>query len=173
MKKIFNGKNLDGWRIPEGNIWWTANKGILTAKSDPDKKGSILWTNGEYKNFVIQVEFKMGQGTVDSGIFIRDEREQIQIGESGSLKRDLTASPYIAGKGYPVEASDVKELLKPKDWNTMKVQAIGKEYTVWLNGQKVLTYESETAIEKGPVGLQLHPSRDMDIEFKNILFAEL
>lgn len=173
LKKIFNGKNLDGWKAPEGNIWWKAKNGILYAKSDPSKKGSILWTNGEYENFILQVDFKMGEGTVDSGIFIRSENEQIQIGESGSLKRDMTGSPYIPGKGYPVEASNVKELLKLKDWNTMKVKAVGSVYTVWLNGAEVLNFDSDTAVEKGAVGLQLHPDRDMDIEFRNILFAEI
>lgn len=173
LKKIFNGKDLDGWTAPEGNIWWNAEKGILTAQSGPDKKGSILWTDSEYTDFIIQVDFKFGKGTIDSGIFIRSEKQQIQIGESGSLKRDLTGSPYIPGKGYPVEASNVKELLKMTDWNTMKVKALGSIYTVWLNGENVLTYDSDTAIEKGPVGLQLHPGRDMKIEFKNIKFAEL
>lgn len=173
LKKIFNGKNLDGWVAPEGNIWWTAEKGILTAQSGPDKKGSILWTNAEYKDFIIQLDFKFGKGTIDSGIFIRTEKQQIQIGESGSLKRDLTGSPYIPGKGYPVEAENVKELLKMDDWNTMKVKALGSVYTIWLNGENVLTYDSDTAIEKGPVGLQLHPGRDMNIEFKNVKFAEL
>ena len=107
LKKIFNGKNLDGWVAPEGNIWWKAEKGILSAQSGPEKKGSILWTNKEYKDFVIQTDFKFGEGTVDSGIFIRTENEQIQIGESGSLKRDMTCSPYIPGKGYPVEAANI------------------------------------------------------------------
>jgi hypothetical protein len=173
LKKIFNGKNLDGWVAPEGNIWWTAEKDILTAQSGPDKKGSILWTDSEYKDFIIQLDFKFGEGTIDSGIFIRTEKQQIQIGESGSLKRDLTCSPYIPGKGYPVEAENVKELLKMDDWNTMKVKALGSVYTIWLNGENVLTYDSDTAIEKGPVGLQLHPGRDMNIEFKNVKFAEL
>ena len=173
LKKIFNGKNLDGWKAPEGNLWWTANKGVLSAKSDPEKKGSILWTNGEFENFIIQLDFKFGEGTVDSGIFIRNEKEQIQIGESGSLKRDMTCSPYIPGKGYPEEAKNVKELLKMEDWNTIKVRADNSVYTIWLNGEKTLTFDSDSAIEKGPVGLQLHPGRDMQIEFKNILFAEL
>ena len=173
LKKIFNGKNLDGWIEPDGNLWWTANKGVLSAKSDPEKKGSILWTNGEFENFIIQLDFKFGEGTVDSGIFIRNEKEQIQIGESGSLKRDMTCSPYIPGKGYPEEAKNVKELLKMEDWNTIKVRADNSVYTIWLNGEKTLTFDSDSAIEKGPVGLQLHPGRDMQIEFKNILFAEL
>ncbi len=173
LKKIFNGKNLDGWVAPEGNIWWKAEKGILTAQSGPDKKGSILWTDAEYKDFIIQLDFKFGKGTIDSGIFIRSEKQQIQIGESGSLKRDMTCSPYIPGKGYPVEAENVKELLKMDDWNTIRVKALGSVYTIWLNGENVLTYDSDTAIEKGKIGLQLHPGRDMKIEFKNVKFAEL
>ena len=173
LKKIFNGKDLDGWKAPEGNIWWSASNGILTAKSGPEKKGSILWTNGVYQDFIIQLDFKFGEGTVDSGIFVRAESQQIQIGESGSLKRDMTCSPYIPGKGYPVEAKNIKELLKMDDWNTIKVKAIGSVYTIWLNGEQVLTYDSDTAVEKGPVGLQLHPGRDMHIDFKNILFAAL
>jgi hypothetical protein len=173
LKKIFNGKNLDGWVAPDGNIWWIAEKGILSARSGPDKKGSILWTEGEFRDFIIQMDFKFGDGTIDSGIFLRTDKQQIQIGESGSLKRDMTCSPYIPGKGYPVEAENIKELLKMGDWNTIKVKAEASVYTIWLNGEKVLTYDSDTAIEKGPIGLQLHPGRDMSIDFKNIKFAEL
>lgn len=173
LKKIFNGKDLSGWVAPEGNIWWSASNGILTAKSSPDQKGSILWTENAYRDFIIQADFRFGDGTIDSGIFIRTENEQIQIGESGSLKRDMTCSPYIPGKGYPVEASNIKKLLKMDDWNTIKVKAEGSVYTIWLNSEEVLVFDSETAIEEGPVGLQLHPNRDMTIEFKNILFAEL
>lgn len=173
LKKIFNGKNLDGWVAPERNIWWLADKGVLTAKSGPDKKGSILWTEGEYKDFIIQMDFLFGEGTIDSGIFLRTDKQQIQIGESGSLKRDMTCSPYIPGKGYPEEAKNIKELLKMDDWNTIKVKAEGSVYTMWLNGEHVLTYDSDTAIEKGPIGIQLHPGRDMSIDFKNIKLAEL
>lgn len=173
MKKAFNGKNFKGWVLPENNIWYTADDGILSIKSGPDKKGSIIWTEKQYENFVIEADFKMGAGTVDSGIFLRTEKEQIQIGISGSLKRDMTGSPYIPGKGYPVEAEGVKDILKLSAWNTMKVQADKKVYTVWLNGQKVMEYESESAIEKGPIGIQLHAGKDMAIEYKNITVGEI
>jgi hypothetical protein len=168
MKSIFTGFNLDGWMAPEGNIWWTADNDILTATSGPDKKGSILWTSKEYKDYSVQLDFKFGKGTVDSGIFLRDEELQIQIGESGSLKRDMTASPYIPGKGYPVEAYGVKDLLKMDDWNTMKVVHKGYICTVSLNGREVMTYLHDSPLTKGPIGLQLHPNRDMSIEFRNI-----
>jgi hypothetical protein len=172
LKKIFNGKNLKGWLAPANNTWWMAGKGILFVKSGPDKKGSILWTEKKYKDFIIETDFLMGDGVVDSGIFLRSENDQIQIGISGSLKRDLTASPYIPKKGYPVEAK-VKDILKLKDWNTMKVKVVGKSYTVWLNGIEVMNYTSEKIVDEGPVGLQLHPGNEMSISYRNIRLAEL
>ena len=172
LKKIFNGKNLKGWVEPANNVWWTVNDGVLFVKSTAEKKGSILWTENKYENFIIQADFLMGDGTVDSGIFLRSEHDQIQIGISGSLKRDLTASPYIPKKGYPVEAK-VKDILKLKDWNTMKVKVVGSTYTVWLNGAEVMTYTSENMPASGPVGFQLHPGNEMSCSFRNIRLAAL
>ena len=173
FKLLFNGTDFSGWQEPENNIWWIIENGVLIAKSDPEQKGSTLWTSKEYIDFALQLDFRFGHGTVDSGVFVRKETEQIQIGISGSLKRDMTCSPYIAGKGYPVEGVGVDALLKKGDWNTILIQAVGNVYTVTLNGKQVLEYPSLTAAEKGPLGLQLHPNRDMQIEFRNILIAEI
>lgn len=173
LPSAFNGKDTAGWQVPENNIWWKVSEGVLTGTSDPLKTGSILWTEQEYTNFIFECEFKFGEGTVDSGVFLRNMKEQIQIGISGSLKRDMTASPYIDGKGYPVEAEGVKEVLRPQDWNVLTIVAMGNNYTVWLNHRFVLNYESESAIDKGPVGLQLHPNNEMSIHFRNIRIADL
>jgi len=173
MTSIFNGKNLDGWKVPKENIWWKVEGRVLKVRSGPEKKGSSLWTEKEYTDFVLEFDFKMGEGTVDSGILVRNHKEQIQIGISGSLKRDMTGSPYIQGLGYPVEAEGVQELLKLKDWNQMKIKVQGKQYTVWLNGKQVISYESATAIAKGPIGIQLHMGRQMAIDYRDIRLAEL
>jgi hypothetical protein len=173
MKRIFNGKNLRGWVQPENNTWWTVADKELHVKSGPNRKGSILWTEQPYRNFVVQCEFKMGEGVVDSGVFLREERMQVQIGISGSLKRDMTGSPYVPGKGYPVEAAGVADLLDLEGWNTLKAQAIGNTYTVWLNGKEVMTYTLEGAIAEGPIGLQLHPNNEMSIAYRNIRAAKL
>ena len=168
LKSIFNGKDLTGWDVPDNNIWFTVKDGVLKLENGPQKKGQTLWTSDEYENFEMEFDFKMGKGTVDSGVYVRNSREQIQIGISGSLKRDMTGSPYISGKGYPVEAKGVKELLKLDDWNTMKICAEGKKYTVWLGGEKIMTYESNSAIKKGKIGIQLHGNRVMSIEYRNL-----
>lgn len=173
LKKAFNGKNLKGWVEPENNIWWSVNDGVLFAKSDPEKTGSILWTDKNYNDFVVETDFLYGEGTVDTGIFLREEAQQIQMGISGSLKRDMTGSPYIVGKGYPVEAEGVADILKPNEWNTIKIKVVDNVYTVWLNNQEVVTYEARDVPEKGPIGLQLHPGRDMTASFRNIKIASL
>ena len=175
LKPIFNGKDLSGWEVPDGNDeagWYKAVEGVLKIQSGSKKKGSILWSKKKYRNFVVEFEFRMGEGRVDSGMHVRT-KDQIQIGISGSLNRDMTCSPYIPGKGYPVEAKNIKKLLKPKDWNTMRIQAIGKEYTVWLQGEKVMTYKSDSAIDEGPIGIQLHGGRNMAIDYRKLKLAEL
>jgi hypothetical protein len=164
---IFDGKSLDGWEV-KGPEVWTAKDGVLTGTSNEKKQGSILWTEKEYTDFVFECEFKF-EGKIDSGVFLRHETDQIQIGISGSLKRDMTASPYISKIGkYPVEAKGVAELLKEGDWNTMKITVKGNVYAVELNGKHVMDYTSDTAKDKGPIGLQMHPNVKMTIEHRNI-----
>lgn len=173
MKKIFNGRNLRGWVVPQNNIWWKADTGVLFVKSSADKKGSNLWTKKKYTDFIFQTEFLMGDGTVDSGIFLRSANDQIQIGISGSLKRDMTGSPYIPKLKYPVEAKGVQAILKPKDWNTLKVKVVGKTYTAWLNGVEVMTYTSENIPMSGRIGIQLHPGNEMSISYRNMTLGKL
>ena len=174
LKSIL-GDDLSGWKVPAGNDkanWYTVKDGVLVIQSGPKKKGSVLWTEKKFKDFIVELDFRFGEGTVDSGVHVRN-RDQIQIGISGSLKRDMTCSPYIPGKGYPVEAKNIKKLLKAKDWNTMRIRAVGKKYTVWLQGEEVMNYESSSAIEEGPIGIQLHGNRNMGIDYRNIKVAEL
>jgi hypothetical protein len=172
---LFNGKNLNGWKIPNGNKdakWYQATNGVLKIKSGPKKKGSVLWTKKEYEDFEVNLEFRFLEGTIDSGIHLRNS-DQIQIGISGSLKRDMTGSPYIPGKGYPVEAKGIAKLLKAKDWNRMKIRAMGPKYTVWLQGKEVMNYESKSAKKVGPIGIQLHGNKNMSIDFRNLMLKEI
>lgn len=171
---IFNGVDLHGW-ITGNAVCWSVEDGILLGKNDPDKKGDILFTKkNDYRNFIIQLDFKMGAGRVDTGIFLRDDKEQIQIGESGSLKRDMTALPYIpALKGYPVQVDTAVKVLDKSGWNTLKVEVVGSSYTTWLNGEKIMTYDSNTIVPAGPIGLQVHPGREMEVSFRNISLKEL
>lgn len=170
--KLLHKNDLSNWHLQNQDGSWIIEKGVLTIENSDKKQGNILWTNMEYNDFEFQTEYKELGGTIDSGVFLRSENDQIQIGISGSLKRDLTASPYIPGKRYPVEA-DVADVLKKDDWNTMKIICKGNSYTVWLNNKEVMTYTSEGMPLVGPIGLQLHPGNTMKIAYKNMTVKSL
>ncbi len=54
-------------------------------------------------------------------------------------------------------------------------QVFDLPYTIILNGTEVLVYDDQTgkAIEKGPIGFQLHGGKVMAIDFRNIKVMEL
>jgi len=191
FKTFFDGEDLSKWIIKtrrgeaegtvvneidtKNNIWWSVENGILKVKNGPEQKGSTLWTRKTFENFRVKLKFKFINGNIDSGIFLRGSdhlNPQIQIGVSGSLKRDMTGSPYIPKKGYPKEAERVKSLLKMDEWNNMETESIGNRYRVWLNGEQVMDYTYEDANLKGPVGIQLHSGREMEIWYKDVEIAE-
>jgi len=168
---LFNGTDLKGWSATGGDCW-TFSKGVVTGQSNKKKEGSILWSAAKFKDFVLECDFRFS-GSIDSGIFLRSSTDQIQIGVSRMLGRDMTGSPYIGTIGnYPVEASGVKNLLKEGEWNHFRISVKGAHYLVDLNGKQVLDYTSSTSSKEGPIGLQVHPGVDMKIEFRNVDLTE-
>ena len=158
-------------RKRQGKMVPSDRRGSANSKRAQEKRIGPV-DGKKFRDFEMEFDFRFGEGTVDSGVHLRTQ-DQIQIGISGSLKRDMTCSPYIPGKGYPVEAKSVAKLLKAKDWNHMKIRAIGPKYTVWLQGKEVMNYESSSAKPEGPVGIQLHGNRNMGIDYKGIVLKEL
>ena len=173
FKTIFNGKDFSGWTKGLEDKFLIED-GVIKATNDGGKGDNLLTEKKDYKDFIVELEFKLGEGNIDSGIFLRDSKEQIQIGVSGSLKKDMTAQAYIPGKGYPVQV-DAEQFLKKDDWNTLRIKVEGNTYSTWLNGEPILkSYESDTIIDKaGTIGIQVHGKRDMVIYFRNIQVAEL
>ena len=66
---IFNGKNLDGWKI-YGTEKWYVEDGLLICESGPDKGYGYLATDESYKDFEATMDFRQ-QANGNSGIFIR------------------------------------------------------------------------------------------------------
>jgi len=180
LSPIFNGKDLTGWKAPNPNPFWKVADGVLIGENDEAKKGSMLWTEKSYKDFVIECEARWS-GEIDSGILFRKSNDgrrelQLQFGVSRSQKRDLTGSFYTGGKDkYPEagQAKDFDKILKPDAWNTYRLEAKGDTFTVWLNGKQAVKYENSNFSGAGPIGLQIHPGLPMKIEFRNVRLKAL
>ncbi|MFM7206149.1 MAG: DUF1080 domain-containing protein [Planctomycetaceae bacterium] len=166
LEPIFNGRDLTGWRTPEGGFW-RVEDGVLVGENDAAQAGSMLFTDRAYGDVIVEADCRFS-GEIDSGIMLRKPELQVQIGVSRSLKRDMTCSFYT-GK-YPEEARATRaaELLKPGEWNRIRVEAKGDTFTVWLNGEQVSRFTSATYSAPAPLGLQIHKGLPMKVEFRNL-----
>lgn len=166
---LCNGRDLSGWESTPEHKHWSLQDGVIVGENDAEKKGSVLWTDREFDDFALKIDFRFA-GVIDSGIFVKTTRYQVNLGNSSSLKRDMTCCIYAPkdGRGkYPAVAEDRKEILNRDDWNSVHIEAVGKRITIDLNGKRVVDYETVKMPEKGPIGLQIHRGHDMKIEFRN------
>ncbi|MBP7948340.1 MAG: DUF1080 domain-containing protein [Verrucomicrobiales bacterium] len=167
LPSIFNGKDLAGWKAPEPNPFWKAVDGVLVGENDSAKKGSMIYSEKEYGDVVVEAEVRWS-GEIDSGFMLRKPEIQVQIGISRSLKKDMTGSFYVGKYPDAGQAKEAQKLLKKDDWNKIRIQARGDTYTVWLNGHKVSEYKDGKYAKPGPIGLQIHGGLAMKVEFRNI-----
>ena len=40
--------------------WYTVKDGVLVIQSGPKKKGSVLWTEKKFKDFIVELDFRFG-----------------------------------------------------------------------------------------------------------------
>ncbi len=180
FEPLFNGKDLTNFKAEGSKEFWRIESGVLIGENDAAKKGNYLWTEKEYRDFVIEFDVRW-KGTpprgVDTGLEMRKPNLQLQLGISGSLKVDMSGSFYTGGKpAYPEsgQAKEAKILMKPEgEWNTFRIQAKGDTFTCWINGQKASEYTDPKFSGPAPLGLQIHPGVEMKCEYRNVKIAEL
>ena len=58
--------------------------------------------------------------------------------------------------------------VRPDDWNTYVIEAIGPRVRTWINGQLCVDLEDAKLSRRGIFGLQLHSGGPMEVRFKDI-----
>ena len=176
-KALFNGENLDGWTI-YGTEKWYVEDGLLICKSGPDKGYGYLSTNDNYKNYVLELEFKQ-EADGNSGVFIRSKVEgttvsgwQVEIAPPGKH----TGGVYESyGRNWLIKPDPKKDkALKMGEWNKMKIRVDGDYLTSWLNGTKMVTLKDEIiGAGEGAVLLQIHDGGGIKVKWRNIRIQNL
>lgn len=177
FKKIFNGKDLSGW-TPHGTEKWYVEDGNLICESGPDKQYGYLSTNKDYKNFILEVHFKL-EANGNSGVFIRSGIEGVKI--SGwqvevAPPNHSTGGIYESyGRGWLIKPdAEGEKALKATDWNKMRIQMIGDEITTWLNGKQMVHLKDEKlGAGTGFIALQIHDGGGIKVRWKKIKIKEL
>ena len=136
-------------------LWSFSADGVLGSTED-----QILWTNAEYENFELTLEFRVTEGG-NGGIILYSNNTdnwipdsiEVQISDYEYwLKKfgDMgTCGAFFGFKGPTENAS------KPlNEWNDLKIQAQGKIIKVFINGKLVNEFDMSkyTDAKKTPDG---------------------
>jgi hypothetical protein len=175
--KLFDGETLTGWDCQPAEVsdHWRVEEGLLVGENQ-DQLASILWTTANYGDFELDLDYMTPSGDYDSGVFLRGEGHQVQIGISRSLQKDMTGCIYapIDDRGsYPAQTDKIEEFHHEGAWNHLKVIVTGKRILTFLNGEPFVDYEAVRIPETGPIGIQLHGGVHMVIKFRDIVLREL
>jgi hypothetical protein len=172
---IFDGKTLDGWKMAgDGRFVIVESDSALQS----DKGGGLLWySEKEYKNFILKLEWKVSDEGDNSGVFVRfpdpDDNPNIAVREGYEVQIDNKAGNPIHQIGAIYDfAAPSKVVSKPiGQWNTMEIQTQDQSYTVIINGQKVTEFTGDR-LKEGYIGLQAHDDKSK-VSFRNIMVKEI
>ncbi len=170
---LFNGTDLQGWEV-YGTEKWYVNDGLLVCESGPDKQYGYLATREYYDDFDLTLEFKQ-EADGNSGVFIRSFVEpgaivngwQVEVAPKGFDTGGIYES---YGRGWLVQIPDEKEnILKEKDWNTLRIRAEGDNVKTWLNGEEMVELTDELVGKgQGRIALQIHDGGGIKVLWRNI-----
>ena len=169
---LFNGKNLDGWKI-YGTEKWYVDRGELICESGPDKEYGYLATINEYKNFILNLEFYQ-EADGNSGVFFRSNIEgviisgwQVEVAPPGSNSGGIYES---YGRGWLVKPDPKYDnIIKMQSWDSMKIMVDGDNVKTWVNGQEMISITDPVIGEaNGSIALQIHDGGGIKVRWRNL-----
>ncbi len=188
-KQLFNGHNLDGWRMTGPGRFVVENGALKTEGG----MGLLVYDGESFGNATVRVVFKVGEGTRgNSGVFIRlpEPARDPWYGVHNGYEVQIDAEGdewHATGALYSL-AKTTKGHQKPNgEWNTMDIQLRGQLTTVFLNGVKVNEFRGDQPVPerkqwyepvRGPrpdagfIGLQNHDGHST-VFFKEVSVTRL
>lgn len=174
---LFNGKDLDGWKIYGTELWYVEN-GELICESGPDKGYGYLATDKFYKDFEVTLEFYL-LANGNSGVFFHSTIEgtkitgwQAEVEPTGAESGGIYES---YGRGWLIKPDKSKDKAQKKDaWNKMKVRVVGDKVTTWINGTEMISLTDEKIGQaNGSIALQIHDGGGIKVKWRNLEVKEL
>lgn len=167
--KLFNGKDLTGWKAVGASNQWIVKNGILTSP----KSGANLISERKFDDFKLHIEFRYQKGS-NSGVYLRG-RYETQILDND--KNEHPSSVLYSGVYGFIAPSEINSK-KPGEWQTYDITLIGRMITVVANGKTVISNQEIPGItggaldsnegEPGPIYFQ---GDHGPIEFRNVIIT--
>jgi hypothetical protein len=164
---LFNGKNLDGWKMSQpGPPVWTVRDGLLVSPGH----GPELISDAKFEDFKLHVEFNAGPSS-NSGVYLRG-RYEVQI-ETDSISEPPS---HHTGGVYGFLTPQPELPRAPDTWQTFDITLVGRRVTLVQNGQTVIDNQEIPGITGGaldsheglPGPVYLQGSEEGHVLFRNI-----
>lgn len=178
-ESLFNGRDLAGWR-QIGHEKWVVDDGAIYGEGVTNEYG-YLATEKTYRDFDLRLRFKC-EASGNSGVYIHTAFEpgtpKVIQGRQIEIDRAIghhTGGIYGDSKGWIVwPAPELETVIKPNDWNDLRIKVDGNRYVTHLNGVQMIdfTYPSPVATS-GVIALQLHSGGEGRMRFKDIFIRDL
>lgn len=175
---LFNGKDLNGWHTIPGGEWKVEKGAIVGTSPASEKRHGLLVSDQQFGDFEIEIEYKAVKG--NSGLYFRSEKVEGAVGVYGFQaeiddEKDAGGLYETGGRAWVIQPTPdaVKTWYKPGAWNTMKVRAVGRDITVWVNGKESARLTNDPGRISGHIALQLHGDMDMEVYFKKVRIRQL
>ena len=147
---LFNGKNLDGWKVNESPSTFSVKDGLLIVKGD---RSHMFYTgpvnDAKFTNFELRLEIMTKPGA-NSGVYIHTAFQdsgwpskgyEIQVNNSHTDPK-RTAGVYGIKDNYTAPAKD-------NEWFTMEIKVEGKRIITKVDGKVISDYTEEENVKRG------------------------
>ncbi|WP_169975983.1 3-keto-disaccharide hydrolase [Tautonia rosea] len=185
MTPIFNGKDLTGWTVLDGgeSVYSVTDEGYLNVSNG---RGDIQ-TEGQYDDFILQLDIFSNGEHLNSGIFFRALPGQFWSGYESQIRNeyegDDRTNPVDYGTGAIYRRVAARKVVADDfEWFTKTLVAGGNHFAVWVNGYQVTDwYDDREPADNGRNGFKAAPGvisiqghdPTTDLSFRNLRIAEL
>lgn len=161
---LFNGKDLTGW-TPVNDVTFQVVDGNLRLV----KGMGWLRTEKEFKDFVLEFEWRALEEKYDSGMYFRAGLTGKPWPDGGwqvNLRHDAIGGLV---KGYSSIVPSETDRKPVNQWVKFRLEVKGRKTTLTVDGEKAWETEKVDA-EKGFIGIQ---AENKAFDFRNIRIQEL
>lgn len=163
--QLFDGSSLDQWVVSNCEV------AIVEDRLKLVEGNGFVRSLSKYKDFVLELEWRpLKSESWDSGVYIRAELPQ----GDRPWPREFQINLKQGDEANLIRFKDGKSegLVKPGQWNRMKVTAVEDRVTMHINGQEAWSVEG-VEHRAGYIGLQAEVPLGGQFEFRNISLREL
>jgi len=181
---LFNGKDLDGWKVGENAATFSVKDGTIIAHGNTAHLfyvGSVKDHN--FKNFEFKAEVMTEPGS-NSGIYFHTQYQEGGWPSKGYEVQVNNSHTDWRRTGSLYAVQDVKEVyVKDNEWYTESFSVQGKRVIIKINDKVVVDYTEPDNVERpadmpgrklssGTFALQGHDPNSI-VHFKNIMVRPL